>query len=337
MQAFVTGATGLLGNNLVQALLAQGFSVKALVRSPQKSAQLLPQSDRLSLIQGDMENVAGFAEELRGVDVLFNTAAYFREAFSGMGDHWAMLEKINITETIRLFEMADQMGVQRIVHTSSSASIAKLAPGKLSTEADLEVPENASELYAKSKILGDRAIAQFCQTHRIPVITIHPGWMFGPWDAAPTAGGRFVLDFMQQKLPGIIMGTGVDVVDVRDVVQVMIQSATQCQTSDRFIATGHFTSLAELSAVLEQTTGVAAPKQKLPLPLVFTIAWLTERWAAIRKQPALLTVNGITSISQKKQVSSAKAQQTLGIRFRPLAQTMTDTAQWYRQHRPELL
>jgi dihydroflavonol-4-reductase len=337
MKAFVTGATGLLGSNLVKQLLAQGYIVKALVRSQQKAEQFLPHSSNLSLIEGDMENVSSFAEHLRGIDVLFHTAAYFREAFSGIGDHWDKLQKINVTETIRLFEIAEAQGVGRIIHTSSVASIAALGNEKLATEADLAAPEQARELYAKSKILGDQAIAEFCKTHSIPVITVHPSWMFGPGDAAPTAGGRFILDFLAQKLPGIITHTGIEVVDVRDVAQVMIKAALTTTASDRFIASGHFVSIAELCAVLEQVTGIPAPKRQLPVKLVLAIAWFSERWAAFRKEPALLTVNSVRSLTGRKRVSVAKAERELGVTFQPLAITMSDAVQWYLQNQPERL
>src|SRR5712692_6797683 len=88
--AFVTGATGLLGNNLVRLLVARGVRVRALVRSREKAER---QFDRLpvEVVTGDMNNVAAFAEKLRGGEVLFHTAAYFRDSFKGGGKHWKEL------------------------------------------------------------------------------------------------------------------------------------------------------------------------------------------------------------------------------------------------------
>ncbi|OUL25805.1 hypothetical protein BV372_27535 [Nostoc sp. T09] len=78
MKAFVTGSTGLLGNNLVRLLVEQGYSLKALVRSPEKASQIFSDLD-ITLVQGDMLDIDSFAEELAGCDILFHTAAYFRE------------------------------------------------------------------------------------------------------------------------------------------------------------------------------------------------------------------------------------------------------------------
>lgn len=80
--AFVTGATGLLGNNLVRELIADGWSVRALVRSPEKATLQFAGLD-LEIITGDMLDVRGFADALKGVDVVFHTAAYFRDSYKG--------------------------------------------------------------------------------------------------------------------------------------------------------------------------------------------------------------------------------------------------------------
>src|SRR3981081_3861935 len=94
MKTFVTGATGLLGSNLVRALRGEGHSVRALVRSREKAQRQLGDAGA-ELVVGDLQNVPGFAAALRGVDVVFHTAAYFREYY-GAGDHWPKLQAINV-------------------------------------------------------------------------------------------------------------------------------------------------------------------------------------------------------------------------------------------------
>src|SRR5918994_6485261 len=114
MKAFVTGATGLLGNNLVRALRAEGHDVRALVRSDTKARQLLGDTGA-ELVLGDMEDVPGFAETLAGCDVVFHTAAYFREYYAS-GDHWPKLKAINVHGTLALAEAAHTRGVRRLIH-----------------------------------------------------------------------------------------------------------------------------------------------------------------------------------------------------------------------------
>ena len=73
MKAFVTGGTGLLGWNLVDRLLEQGHSVKALVRSEER-AKLLPDGGRrVGVVIGDLEDVSAFADALADCDVVATT------------------------------------------------------------------------------------------------------------------------------------------------------------------------------------------------------------------------------------------------------------------------
>jgi len=84
---FVTGATGLLGNNLVRELVARGYTVKGLVRSRAKGEQQFADLPEVELIEGDMADIDAFAASLRGCDPVFHTAAFFRDNYKG-GSHW---------------------------------------------------------------------------------------------------------------------------------------------------------------------------------------------------------------------------------------------------------
>jgi dihydroflavonol-4-reductase len=328
MKAFVTGATGLLGNNLVRLLVAQGYEVKALVRSREKAQKLLGDVKNIEFIQGDMENVAGFAETLQGCDVLFHTAAYFREYYQP-GDHWPKLEKINVQGTIELLESADKHGVKKAIHVSSSGVIGEddsKGIGNESTQATGLALEN---LYFRSKVETEKAIANFLKTHTMPVIMILPGWMYGPGDAAPTSAGQLVQDFLDRKLPGVLNG-GAMIADARDVAQAMIEAVEKGKNGERYIVGGKLHTLPEIMKTLEKVSGVPAPRFRIPTPLALTIAWLSETVARLTGGTTLLTVNGIKTIANPHQISSDKAVRELGARFRPLEDTLRDTVNWYR-------
>jgi len=94
MRAFVTGSTGLLGNNLVRILLNAGHEVWALARSKEKAQRELGDT-AARVVLGDIRNVANFAYELRGIDAIFHTAAYFREYYNP-GDHSNAIELTNV-------------------------------------------------------------------------------------------------------------------------------------------------------------------------------------------------------------------------------------------------
>ena len=125
MLAFVTGSTGLLGNNLVRTLLREGHRVRALARSREKASRELGDT-YAQVVVGDMNDVAGFADALDGVDVLFHTAAYFREYYAP-GEHVEIIDRINVQATVELARVAQARVIKKMIHTSS-ADIVGLRP-----------------------------------------------------------------------------------------------------------------------------------------------------------------------------------------------------------------
>lgn len=98
------------------------MAVRALARSRGKAGAQFGQIPALEITEGDMRDVAGFASAMAGCDVVFHTAAYFRESYGG-GKHWAMLKRINVDATAGLIAAAHAAGVRRFIHTSSIAVV----------------------------------------------------------------------------------------------------------------------------------------------------------------------------------------------------------------------
>jgi len=332
MKAFVTGSTGLLGSNLVKQLLEQGHEVVALARSPQKAAQLLGTSTRLRVVQGDMEDIAAFAHAMQDSDVLFHTAAYFRDYFT-RGDHWPMLEKINVTGTIDLLTRAEQLGVKKAIYVSSSGVIGTQDGGTVD-ESSPPGPLQQTNLYFKSKVMAEQRLLEWMKLHSMPVVQILPGWIWGPSDAAPTSAGQLALDFLNRKLPAVIEGR-VNVVDARDVTQAMIAAVERGRNGERYIISNRLMTLAEVMKTLAQVSGVAAPRGYVPYRMALLMAYASEAMARLRGNDTLITVQGVRTLQDRATLSSARAVRELGATFRPVEDTLRDTVAWYRANQPE--
>lgn len=329
MKAFVTGSTGLVGNNLVRLLVDGGHQVKGLIRSQEKAQRLLGGLD-VSLVKGDMRDVEGFADALVGCDVVFHTAAYFREYYQP-GDHAQALEEINIRGTLKLLDEADRHGVRRFVHVSSGGVIGMKPDGSPGDEDTPPAPVALSNLYFKSKVDGDVAIRARQAQQGMSVVEVLPGWIWGPGDAAPTGAGQMALDYLARKIPGIIDG-GACIVDARDVAAAMIAAAERGRPGDRYIVAGRYHSLEEVMKGMERASGVPAPRMHLPHALVMTMAWLMETIGRLTGKEVLVTREGIGVMHAKIKLSSDKAVRELGVAFRPLEETLRDVVAWYREH-----
>ncbi len=334
MRALVTGSTGMLGHNLVRHLLEMGWEVRALVRSAAK-AKTLFQGLSLTTVQGDMENVAGFTVALEGVDAVFHTAAFFREYYQP-GDHWAAMKRINIDATLELIEAAERAGVTTFVHTSSSGTIGNQhgssgnqhgSSGTEDTPADARQLQN---LYFKSKVEGDAAISTWLEStpRRMKLVTILPGWMIAPRDAAPTSAGELILNLIHGKIPGI-MDAGTSTVDARDVAVAMLSAVTKGRSGERYIVAGRLVLFKDLFKGVTDAANVRMPSFMMPNWLVLTVAALDTWRAHITNTAPTMPLEGVRTLLPKHTVSSAKAISELGASFRPIGDTLRDTVQWY--------
>lgn len=330
--AFVTGATGLLGNNLVRELVRQGVQVKALVRSLDKGEQQFAGSAGVELVLGDMADVPAFAAALQGCDVVFHTAAFFRDNYKG-GRHWQQLKRINVDGTESLIERAYAAGIRRFVQTSS-IGVLNGAPGTPIDETCLRELGDADDYY-RSKILADQAVLRFLALHPdMHASLVLPGWMWGPADIGPTSSGQFVNDLVLGKLPGLVPGS-FSVVDARDVAQAHIAAAMRGRRAERYLAAGRHMTMRELVPVLGRIANVKTPTRDLPLPLLYTLAAAQEIYARLSGRPILLslaTVRLMVKEAGRSHFDHAKSERELALKFRPLEQTVGDTVAWYRSH-----
>ncbi|POF39340.1 oxidoreductase [Pseudomonas laurylsulfativorans] len=330
--AFVTGATGLLGNNLVRELVARGYTVKGLVRSRAKGEQQFNNLPGVELVVGDMADVDAFAASLQGCDTVFHTAAFFRDNYKG-GSHWKELEKINVAGTRDLIHQAYRAGIRRFIHTSSIA-VLDGAPGMSIDETCLRADADADDYY-RSKILADRVVLSFLELHpEMHACMVLPGWMWGPADIGPTSSGQLVNDVVHGKLPGLIPGS-FSVVDARDVALAQIAAAKHGRQGERYLAAGRHMTMRELVPMLGRIAGVKTPVRQLPLPFLYTLAAVQEMYARITSKPILLSMATLRLLVREKDrtyFNHSKSEQELGLSFRAIEQTITDTVAWYRDH-----
>ncbi|MFN7998930.1 MAG: NAD-dependent epimerase/dehydratase family protein [Bryobacteraceae bacterium] len=330
MRVFVTGATGLLGSNIVNAFLADGHSVRALARNPQKAAGLYVHGD-VSVVKGDLLKPDGFLGQLAGCDLLVHAAAYFREYYSP-GDHWDRLYRTNVDGTRDLLDAAAAWHVPKVVYIGTSGVIGPPKSGRVSDEKTPPGKRTHDNLYFRSKLLAEESIFEWNRAHDIPVIHILPGWMFGPGDTGPTGSGRMVLDFVARKLPGIPAGR-VSVVDVRDVAAAVVQAAQRGRAGERYLVAGRAVTLEEILQTLEKVSGVPAPKLRLPYPALLALAHASKLYSRLTGHPALVTPDAVRTLQEKYDISSAKAIQELGVTFRPFEQTLRDEIAWFREQK----
>lgn len=333
--AFVTGATGLLGSSLVRALVAEGYTVRALARNTEKAMRQVGGLPEVEIVTGDLTDVPGFAHALVGVDVLFHTAAYFRESFQG-GSHWPQLHRVNVEGTKTLLACAYARGVRRVVHTSSIAVLD--GPRGATIDETMLRREPIADDYYRSKVQADQVVQAALEQHPdLHACFVLPGWMHGPGDAGPTAAGQLTLDFLSQNLPGVPPSTFA-FVDARDVAAAHIAAAEGGRRGERYLAAGRHIEAGALMAHYEDVTGITAPRRRLPMALLVIFAFLQEVYARLTSRPVLLSLATVLTMraeADRTRFDHAKSERELGLRFRPIEETLRDEVAWFLDRQTE--
>ena len=323
------------GVSIVPATLAKRLDNEAtlclgdgVMISEEKAGRELGDTAARQVI-GDVRNVADFAYDLRGVDVTFHTAAYFREYYNP-GDHSDAIELTNVRGTLELAQAAHSMGVGKMIVTSS-AGISGLQPdGSPGDEQTPPWPGAARNLYLKSKGRAEQTLRDFSHKKGFFVAAALPSWMWGPHDIGPTPSGKLVFDAIAHKLPPMLPPGGSAVVDARDVAVGMLRIAEIGRSGERYILSGDFAELAGIITNLAGLTGAKPPKRHISFAAAVALATASETWSRITRTASPLSVEAVRLMNAHLRVTPAKAERELGVTFRPFDITLADTVAWAR-------
>jgi dihydroflavonol-4-reductase len=330
MNCFVTGASGFIGSNLVHELVARGHSVKALLR---------PQSDLRGLagvefecVSGDVSDRAKLRDALYGCDWCFHVAASYH---LWLRDYRPMYAA-NVEGTRNVIEVAAAMGCSRIVYTSTVGCIGlpKERDGKIiPTDETAPVSEaQTTNHYKRSKWRAEQVAYELARKG-LPVVIVNPTAPIGPRDVKPTPTGQVIVDFLNRAMPAFL-DTGLNWVHVRDVAVGHILAAEKGRVGERYIlghADGNWT-MREAFAVLEEITGVRAPRTKIPYWVALTAAYTNEAVSAITGKPPKAQLAGVRMAKYKMFFNPGKAIRELGMPQTPPKQALADAVEWFRSN-----
>ncbi|MGA2177832.1 MAG: hopanoid-associated sugar epimerase [Verrucomicrobiota bacterium] len=330
MNCFVTGASGFIGANLVRQLAAAGHRVKALVRAGADVRGLA--GVECQRVQGDVSQRAFLEEAMRGCDWCFHVAASYH---LWLRDYRPMYAA-NVQGTRNVLEAAGAAGCRRIVYTSTVGCIGlpRESRGRL-VPTDESTPVSGARMsnhYKRSKWQAEE-VARELAAKGLPVVIVNPSAPVGPFDVKPTPTGKIVVDFLNRKMPAYL-DTGLNWVHVRDVAAGEILAAEKGRLGERYIlghAEGNWTMRQTLE-VLEELTGVPAPKFRVPYAVALLAAYGNEAVSAISGRPPKAPLAGVRMARHKMFFNPAKAIRELGLPQTPPRQALADAVDWFRKN-----
>ncbi|HEY0957383.1 MAG TPA: NAD-dependent epimerase/dehydratase family protein [Roseateles sp.] len=317
--SLVTGANGHLGNALVRALLAQGQAVRAGVRRLDDTRPFEGLAcERVPL---ELMDAPSLRSALAGVHTLYQCAVVFR--------HWAQdaerdIVQPNVEGTRLILQAAAAAGVRKVVYVSSVAAVGH--DGLRMDERSWN--DEQANPYYRSKIASERAAWETARRLGLPLVTVLPGAIVGPYAHRLTDTMKFLQTIRAGKLP-LDPDFHFNFVDVRDVAEAMIQAAERGRPGERYIlANRHCSSLADMLKALDGRR----PPARAPRGLLMAMAGLQEGLARITgRAPELLRSQVRLFHGVRQEYDIAKASRELGYAPRPPAEALAAGYAWLAQ------
>ena len=324
----VTGGLGFIGHHLVTLLQQRGHAVRILdLAAPQT------RHPDIDYITGSITDAAVVDKATQDIQQVYHLAAN-----AGL---WSPRKSefvtINQTGTRNVMAAAIAAGAEKVVHCSTESILKSVkrpelgkAPGGKTDETVSLTLDDMAGAYCQGKFVAEQEA--FAAAERgLPVVIVNPTVPIGPGDRRITPPTRMMLGFLNGKYPAYLNST-LNLIDARDVALGHILAAEKGVPGERYILGNANLTLGTLLQHLEALTGLPMPKQQIPYWLAFGVSVLQEFIAdTITKSPPSAPLTGVKLARSPMTFDNTKAQQQLGLTFRPLAESLGDAIADYRQ------
>lgn len=319
----VTGASGFVGSAVARLLVGRGFRVRVLARSTSARGNL--EGLDAEIAEGDMREPAEMRRAMRDVRYVFHVAADYRL--------WARdpeeIVRNNVRGTRSVMEAALESGVERIVYTSS---VATLKPGSLENPSDetKRITEaQAIGAYKRSKVAAERVVEQLNSERGLPVVIVNPSTPIGARDIKPTPTGRIIVETASGRMPAFV-DTGLNLAHVEDVAEGHLLALEKGRMGESYILGGQNVSLREMLHGIAELALRKPPRLRLPRAPLVPLALAAESVARITGKEPFLTRDALRMAGHQMFFTSARARRELGYSARPWRIAAKDAVDWYK-------
>ncbi|HQU44949.1 MAG TPA: NAD-dependent epimerase/dehydratase family protein [Pirellulales bacterium] len=321
MITLVTGATGLVGNNVVRLLLQRGHRVRVLGRTSSDSRPLADLD--VERATGDIRDADSLRAACRGVGRVIHAAARVHIGWSGLAEQRA----VNVEGTRNVALAAREAGA-RLVHVSTVDTMGR---GTRQCPADEETPlgRHVECPYVVTKREAEKLVLDLVP-QGLDAVIVNPAYMLGPWDWKPSSGRMLLAVARGQGLaapPG-----GNDFCDVRDVAAGILAAAETGIAGRRYILGGHPLSYYEAWSLFAEITGRRRPMRVMRVPVVHALGALGSLWGRITgREPDLNRAAAALSVMEHH-FSAERAVRELGYQMRSVREATVAAWEWFVGH-----
>jgi len=316
----VTGGTGVVGRPLVERLVHDGVDVRALARSDDSASALRELGAEPA--RGDVLDAEALEAAMRGCELVYHAAGF--NAFC-VRDPAPMFE-VNVRGSENVVRAAAQAGVERVVYTSSAASLGE-RKGTVGSE---ESPHRGSFLsaYERSKFEAERAVLAAAEKTGAAVVCVNPASVQGPGRA--TGSTKLLLDYLNGRLKAVVDST-LSLVDVDDCTTGHVLAAERGKPGERYVLSSATLTVREGLALLTRISGIEQPVRTVPPWVAMAVAAAAEAVAWARRDTPRICRELARTLTHGHAYDGTKAGRELGLRYTPIEETLRRTIAWWEE------
>jgi dihydroflavonol-4-reductase len=321
-RVLITGGAGFIGSHLVARLVAQGDRVRVF---DLPHAPILHLPREIDFFPGDIRDRAAVERAVRGCRDVYHLAANPNLWTARRG----AFRQVNYAGTVNVIDAALAAGVKRVLHASTESILTRARQTGPITEEQVVTLHDVIGPYCRSKLLAEQHAFRRAR-EGAPVVIVNPTIPVGPGDRGHSPPTRMCLDFCRGGRREYL-DAKLNLIDARDVAEGMIRAMERGRPGSRYLLGHENLSIQEVFSLLARLTGLPAPSRRVPYPVALAAAYVSEFVADnfTHRSPAA-TITGVKLTRRVMHFDPRRSLDELGLRPRPVAQSLADAVGWYR-------
>jgi len=325
MKVLVTGASGLLGANIVRELVKRGYDVRILVRETSDLSGLTGVD--LERITGDILDPVSLTKAVEGCRFVIHAAANT----SQWPTAYRHYEPVNVTGTKNVANAVKDHKVERLVYVSTANTFGYGTKERPGTELSEFNGFFIGSGYMLSKFVAQQWILSDAETRRLPVVVVNPTFMIGPYDTKPSSG-RIILMGMNKRIQVFPPG-GKNFIHVGDAAVATCNALTMGRNGECYLLANENLSYREFYALLNRVTGEKPVPWLLPSILIKSAGVSGSLFEKLTRKPAPLNLVNARLLCIGNYYSGKKAVEALGLPQTTVETAIRDAIIWFREDR----